>query len=211
MAIISLHLRVVIRGHILGQVFENVAWYSPGGAAFLTATATGVGQAYWNDIKSVWRAALPNTPNLTTESILVDEPGPTGAFGEYPIPTAEQQGLRDPVATGDLLPTFNACAVRLAVATRATRPGQKRFVGGCENDQANNVWNAPYVTLINALAAKFDSIITLGVPVATGILTPEVVSIDRVNGDIVGSQAVIGHVTNPRVTSQVSRKFGRGR
>lgn len=206
---IGVPLRITIRGVIQAQAFNLVCWYNTDGAAFLTATATGVGEAFWNDIKTVWRAAMESSPLLVTNSILVSEPGPTGAFGEYPIPVGERQGTRT-VGTSDLLPSFNAAGIRLAVATRTTRPGQKRVPGALEVDQTNGAWVSGYMTLMNNLAPKFSSPITLGAPVATGVLIPIVTRVNPDTGDVDASQDVVGFVTNPYVTSQVSRKIGRG-
>lgn len=206
---IGVPLKITIKGQLIGQVFNNVAWYVTDGAAFLTADAVAVGQAFWNDIKTVWRAAqLPST-GLTTTSILVSEPGPTGAFGEYAIPPGEQQGTRVG-GVGDFLPSFNAAGIRLTVATRETRPGQKRLVGGLEGDSGGQQWLPAYLTIINNIAPKFAEPITLGAPVATGVLIPYVVSLDPATGSVQALQEITGWVTNPNVTSQVSRKIGRG-
>lgn len=210
MAITASQLMIIVRGTMQGQRWENVQWYRPTGSAFLTADAVSVAEAYWNDVKTVWRAATTVSPALTFDSVFVSEPGSTGAFGEFAVPPAESQGSRSGSGLGEFLPAFCAAAVRLTVATRATRPGQKRFVGGTEGDNLGGVWSAAYIALIDALAAKFDSTITLGVPVATGVLDPIVVRINRATGAIVTDQLVVGHLTNPNISSQVSRKIGRG-
>lgn len=207
---IGVPLKIVIRGTILGQQFQNVCWYQTDGAAFLTADAVGVGEAFWNDIKTVWRAAMIETVALTTDSILVSEPGPTGAFGEFAIPVLERPGTRPSAGLEGLMPTFVAAGIRLTVATRTTRPGQKRVVGMTEADHINNVIQPPYLALINALAPKFAEPIVLGAPVATGVLEPIVTSLDPTTGLVVASQPVTGWVTNVNATSQVSRKVGRG-
>jgi hypothetical protein len=206
---VGVPLRIAIRGRIEGQAFQNVGWWYTDGAAFLTATATGVGEAFWNDIKTVWRAAMRQSTALVTESILVSEPGPTGAFGEYAIPVAEREGTRS-AASGAFLPSFNAAGIRLVVATRTTRPGQKRIVGGLEEDQSGGGWLPGYLALLNALAPKFAEPIILGAPVATGVLIPYIVRTNADGSAVLASQEVTGWVTNTNVTSQVSRKIGRG-
>jgi hypothetical protein len=206
---IGVPLRITIRGQIIGQAFQNVAWYVTDGAAFLTADATAVGEAFWNDIKGVWRAAMLPSTGLTTDSILVSEVGPGGAFGEYAIPSGERQGTRVG-GTGDFLPSFNAAGIRLVVATRTTRPGQKRIVGGLEGDAGGQQWLPAYLTLINNIAPKFAEPITLGAPVATGVLIPHVVRTNADGSAVLASQEITGWVTNTNVTSQVSRKVGRG-
>lgn len=210
MAILSEHLKITVRGTISAQQWENVQWYKPGGAAFVTAEAAGVAQAYWNDVKSAWRALIVDSSVFTFQSILVSEPGDTGAFGEFPVPVGEQNGTRAIGSLTDFMPPFNAWGVRLTVATRTTRPGQKRFCGIMEGDANGDVLTAPGIALVQALAVKFSDNIVLGSPVATGVLIPEVVSIDRATGAITAHQEVTGYLINPYVTSQVSRKRGRG-
>lgn len=210
MPIITSTLEVSIRGVYLGQNVEVVQWYAPAGAAFLTANAQAVGEAYWNDIKTLWRAAHVPTALDLTQSIFVREPGETGAYGEYAIVPGEQQGTRDPSGTGGLMPPYVVVAMRESVSSRVTRPGQKRFWGVNEGDNTDGVLGAGLSSLIDALAVKFDSVITLGAPVATGTLAPIVVRIDRGTGDITASQNVDGHVINPYLSTQNSRKVGRG-
>lgn len=210
MAILSSHLKVTIRGTVAAQQWENVQWYKPTGAAFVTAEAAGVAQAYWDDVKTAWRALIVTSSVFTFQSVLVSEPGDTGAFGEYPIPISEQNGTRAIGDLADFMPPFNAWGMRLTVATRTTRPGQKRFCGIMEGDANADILTAPGIALLEDLAPKFSDNIVLGSPVATGVLIPEVVRIDRVTGDITASQEVTGFLINPYVTSQVSRKRGRG-
>lgn len=207
---IGVPLKITIRGTILGQRFENVCWYNTDGAAFLTADAVGVGEAYWNNIKAVWRAAMVSLDALRTLAILVSEPGPTGAFGEFAVPPAEQLGTRSDTGLNGLLPAFNAAGIRLTVATRTTRPGQKRIVGGTEADNESGLWSLTYMGLLNALAPKFAEPVTLGAPVATGVLIPIVARVSDTGDAVLAQQDVTGWVTNRNVTSQVSRKPGRG-
>lgn len=210
MAITASHLKIAIRGTYLGQEVQVIQWYRPTGAAFLTASPEGVGEAYWNDIKDDWRAFMWNGPSQKTESIFVSEPGSTGAYGEYPIPLAEQEGVRTGASGGNFMPPFIASGVRLTVGTRATRPGQKRFWTMVEGDNVDGVLQPSIVGPLTTLAAKFSSVITLGAPVATGTLTPEIVRINRVTGAIDAAQDVTGFLINPQATSQNSRKVGRG-
>lgn len=206
MAITGSHLKVTIRGTISAQQWENVQWYKPTGAAFVTAEAAGVAQAYWDDVKTVWRALIVDSSVFTFQSVLVSEPGDTGAFGEYPIPIAEQNGTRAIGSLTDFMPPFNSWGVRLTVATRTTRPGQKRFCGIMEGDANSDVLLAPGIALVAALAAKFSDNVILGTPVATGVLVPEIVRLEGTPSAVAASQEVTGFLINPYVTSQVSRK-----
>ena len=144
MAITNQSVKIAINADYLGQQWQMVQWYTPTGAAFLTADARGVGEAYWNDVKTALRATVPaNSAIGGFRSIFVSEPGPNGAYGEFPIPTAEQVGTRSTAGLGDQMPPFVAVGVRLTVATRATRPGQKRFAFVNEVDSVNGVLQAP--------------------------------------------------------------------
>jgi hypothetical protein len=210
MPIVTSTLKIAIRGRLLGQQIEVVQWYAPAGAAFLTANAVAVGEAYWNDIKALWRACHTDNGDDLTQSIFVAEPGATGAYGEFAIPGAEQQGTRPAADLGGFLPPYCAYAMRQTVSSRVTRPGQKRFWGLGESDNFAGAIGTAIFALYEALAPKFTDVITLGAPVATGTLAPIIVRIDRATGAVTASQNVDGHVTNSNISTQNSRKFGRG-
>lgn len=209
MAITASHLKVQLRGLFLGQVWQVIQWFEPEGAVFLTADVIQVAEAWWNHFKTPWRNFQPNSSQLTTESILISEPGSGGAYAEYAIPVGEKQGLRS-VGTSAWFPPFVAAGFRQTVATRTTRPGQKRFPGLLESDADNGILVGGTVTLINAMASNLCSLAILGAPVATGVLHPRVVRLSGSPETIVTSQRVTGYVTNPNVTTQNSRKYGRG-
>jgi len=210
MPITASDLKIVIRGVYLGQQVEVVQWYRPTGAAFLTADPAGVGEAYWNDIKTAWRACHGATATDKTTSIFVSEPGPSGAYGEFAIPTAEQEGTRSISGLGEFLPPYVGVGVRLTVSTRTTRPGQKRFWGVLEGDNSDGELESALAALVDTLAAKFSSMVTLGSPVATGTLDPEIVHLAGVPAAVTAHQDVAGYIINNNLTTQNSRKFGRG-
>lgn len=195
----------------LGQRCENVAWYSPGGIAFLTATAAGVAEAYWNNVKDRYRAMVDDrVPAPVFVSVLCKEYGGGGGLGEYGIPAGESAGTRAG-ATGELVTAALAGAMRLTVATTATRPGQKRFPFLTESDVQENDLTAPFLALMEAAHGIWDTELTLGAPVLAGVLVPAIVRLSPDGLTVTASQDVIGHVINPNVRTQVSRLFGRGR
>lgn len=210
MPVTAADLKITIRGTVYGEQFENIQWYRPDGAAFLTATVLGVAESYWNDIKTTWRAFQSVNGEVRTNSILISEPGLTGAYAEFPIPEAERLGSRTGVASNTVEPCFMAAGVRLTVGTRTTRPGQKRFPGMGEVDVDANLLVGAYVTLVEAVAVKFSEPIELGAPVATGVLHPEITRVDPTTKLVVVRQDVTGFVVNPAPTTQNSRKVGRG-
>lgn len=202
-------VRITLKGTFLNQKWQSVQHFAPVGAAWLTADALAGAQAWWDNVKAAWRASVPANAGFTFDSVLFEEIGAGLGFGEYAIPAAEQLGTRTGTS-GDFLPTFAAAGVKLTVGSRVTRPGQKRFPGGMEMDSTGSAWTAAYITIIDALADKYDTSLTLGAPVATGNLQPKVVRLAADGVTVVASQDVVGHVTNPNVTSQVSRKIGHG-
>lgn len=203
-------LKIILRWQLANQNCEAVQWYRMDGAAFLTADVPAVLEAYWNDIKSVWRAMIVTSPTFKFIELLGAEESPTGGFGSYSVPLAEQQGTRAAGSLGNFLPSFNAAGVKLTVAARTTRPGQKRLPGLMEGDNDNGTLEAPFIALADAVAAKYSTPIILGAPVATGALIPIVARLAGVPPTVTAAQDVTGHVVNQYITSQVSRKIGHG-
>lgn len=210
MAITGGHIRVTYRYVYLGQQCQNVQLYRLDGAAFLTATMEGVLEALWNDVKGVLRAITPNyEPSASWQSLLGYEIGGGQALGEFTVPALERVGTRAQPSGSEMMTGVVAGAFRQTVATRVTRPGQKRFPFLLQEDVANDLLVGTYVTLLAAVGAKFSSPSTLGAPVATGVMHPEVGGTE-VNGIPTVFQDITGYVINPWVSSQVSRKHGHG-
>lgn len=173
-------------------------------------TAENLGEAWWNHVKTTTRLLVPTGFTAAFRSVLVRElNNPAGAMGEFPIPPAERSGTRAPGTPPDAAPTFNAYGVRLTVGSRATRPGQKRFPFVTEADILGNVVNASMVTALENWGAIISAEMVLGAPVAAGTLQPIVCRKDAA-GDVLVYQDVTGYIVNTNVTSQVSRKVGRG-
>lgn len=203
-------IKIALRWEQAAQKCEVVQWYRTDGAAFLTADMDGVLEAYWNDIKTVWRAMIVNFPFFKFIELVGQEESPTGAFGSYSVPLAEQQGTRSATGLENFMPSFNACGVKLNVATRVTRPGQKRLPGLMEGDNDNGTLSPTFIALAGAVAAKYSSPVILGAPVATGALIPIIARLSGSPAAVVASQDVTSFTVNQYVTSQVSRKIGHG-
>jgi len=207
---VGAYVKIILRYTFLGQLCENVMRYQTDGAAWLTADAAGGAEAWWNNTKDRWLAIAPADINIASyDSVLFSEDDPDGAYGEFAIPADEREGTRSTAGLGGVQTSFEAGGVRLTVATRATRPGQKRVPFIYDQDTAGNAFNTPYLDLLEDLASVWDTNLTLGAPVLTGGLKP-VIGGTIVDGFPTVYQPVIGHVVNPNVTSQVSRKQGRG-
>lgn len=210
MAIAVSDLRISVRGLIYNQRWQNSQWYRLEGAAFLTATPSGVGEAYWNHVKSAWRGFVVANSFMTFESVFVEEPGSDGQYGEYAVPVGEVQGTRAGGTQNDPMPPFCAAGVRLTVGSRATRPGQKRFIGLVDTDNVIGVLQSAAATALGTLATLLTATMVLGAPVATGSLHPEIVTYNPITHSIEAYQDVTGFVINPNITTQNSRKVGRG-
>lgn len=210
MAVTGSKIKVIYRYTYLGQECENIQWYTPGGAAFLTATMDGVLEALWANMRDVLHAISWGSLTINSwDSLLGEEYFGGNGFAEYPVPLGERVGDRTGSSTSDLIPSFNAGGFRQTVGTRSTRPGQKRFPFLSEGDVTNNELGTTYVGLLEDVAEAFSTVRVLGSPVATGVLTP-VVAGTVVNGMPTVFQDITGYVVNPDVSSQVSRKKGRG-
>ena len=210
MAIIGEHIRITYRYTWQGQQCQNTQYWTPIGAAFLTADMIDVLEAYWNDLQPTLEPLMPSSSAVGSFlSLLGEEIGTGNQFAEFAVPVLDQQGSRSGLTDADIPSSFTAFGFRQTVGTRATRPGQKRFPWMAENDIDGNELDSSFITLIEPLAEHFTTPRVLGAPVATGALYP-VVGGTEVGGEPTVWQDITGFVINPDVTSQVSRKKGRG-
>lgn len=204
-------MKVTYRYTYLAQKCENIQYYRLDGAAFLTATVLGVLEALWNDQKTALRSMMGNLlADASWDSLLGNEIGGGLGYAEFPVPTAERVGLRAVGSLGDPVSSFTAGGFRQTVGTRVTRPGQKRFPFIYETDIDRNTLGVGYLSGLDAVAIKFSAAVTLGAPVATGLMHPEIAHLTGAPPVPTTYQDVTGYVKNSNVTSQVSRKLGRG-
>jgi hypothetical protein len=202
-------LEISVEAALYSQQVMNVWTYEVGGT-FSGISAGSVAHAYWNHVKTTYRALVSTEFGPTFTRVLVkDLSDPTGDYGEYGVPVNERAGTRS--ATGvQGMPGFAAAGVRLTVATRVTRPGQKRFPFLLEDDSAGYGLTSGFTTLVNALMTAATVSVTLGAPALGMDLNPIVVRRDPTTGAVTAFQQVTGFAINPNTTSQVSRKIGRG-
>jgi hypothetical protein len=187
----------------------NVWSYDVSGT-FTEIAGEEVAAAWWGDVRTVYRALVrPSTGFLFVSVTLRDVGDLLGVSAEYPIPSGEQQGTRTGTTATDFMPPFNAAGLRLTVGTRVTRPGQKRIAGLIEEDNEGGVLNSAYRALLVNLGNTMTAPLILAAPALGMTLQPQVFGKD-VTGAVVRSQDVVGYVINPNITSQVSRKIGRG-
>lgn len=176
----------------------------------LTANATALAEAWWNHVKTGYRAIPAVGFGNVFRTIRVTElNNPVGDFAEWDIPVGEQVGTRVNPNPFDTMPPFAAAGVRLLVGTRATRPGQKRFGFLTEADNSGGILQGGMVGTINSLMATMTATMLLGAPAATATLIP-IVCRKNAQGLVTAHQPITGHLVNTNVTTQNSRKFGRG-
>lgn len=202
-------LEVSLKASLLGMQVLNVFQYKvevyPG-----NINAAQVAQAWWNHVKNGYRGLATDQYTNLFRSVFVRElNNATGEVGEYNIPSAEQTPTRSAGAASDTVPPFMGMGVRLLVATRATRPGQKRLFGFAEADQVGGLWQTGALNAATTLMTALTQDIVLGAPAATMSIKPRVVRKDLL-GVVTADQQIVGFLINQNVTTQNSRKFGRG-
>jgi len=198
----------LVQSFLSANAALNVFQYEVGGS-FGTSSATDWAHAWWNHVKTTYRLICSANASPFRYVRVRELNDPAGDYGEYAIPTGEWPGTRTPPAA-DWLPMFVNVGVRLAVATRATRPGQKRFTYLTESDCDGTYVGSGYSTALDNLMQVLAADMTLGAPVAGGLLHPIVTRKNPATGEVTAYQAVTGYIINNTVTSQVSRKVGRG-
>lgn len=196
---------LAIRGVFYGQRVQNVFHYrNVGGAADLAAS--GMCEAWWNDIKAAWRGFMKTEANLIYTEVVSIAVNGSGHYGSYLIPTGEQQGTS--VRAGEFLPTFNAANITFNPALRLVRPGSKRIAGVLESDQVNGVLTAGAQALLGAIATQVvNGFVDAATPSSWEFVIYGPANASR---PVPVSQLVTGHSVSPNVTSQLSRKLGRG-
>lgn len=204
-SLIDVQLRYVT----FGQQCMNVFSYA---VTTLTTTPTAVnyGEAWWNHVKTTTRAMQQSSAGDTFYSVVVRElNNPSGEFGEWDIPAGERAGTRSAPTQSQSLPLMNAAGARLTVGTRLTRPGQKRVPFLAEEDNATGALQTGFKTLFQAWLNVITVPMTLGAPALAAVISPIITKRDA-QGTVIASQDVVGYVVNPNITTQNSRKPGRG-
>lgn len=173
-----------------------------------TPSLVQVLEGYWNNIKATTRALAGSGDGDIFLSLRGREMNnPAGDYAEFDIPLSERTGTR--VSSGDKLPAQAAVGCRLVVGTRITKPGQKRYAFIHEGDNTDGVLQSGYRTpLVNHLNVMIATM-TLGAPAALTVLTAQICKKDN-SGFVVSHQPITGFIINTNISSQNSRKIGRG-
>lgn len=202
-------IEVVMNMRYLNMEVLNVWQYGltvPG----LEEPAIGLAEGWWNHVKATYRALAQTGDGEVFRSVRVTNlSDPLGDYAEFDVPPAEQTGTRTVGTNPDRMPPYTSVGVRLTVGSRITRPGQKRFPFIAENDQSAGVLGVTLRNLIIAHMVVMTGTMVLGAPVALSSLLPLVVR-KIPSGGVSAYQPVTGFLVNGNLTTQNSRKFGRG-
>jgi hypothetical protein len=196
-------------GELFGNEVRNV-WQYEVDTSVPTITAANIAEAWWQHVKAAMRGVPTTNIGGAFRTVEVRElNNPSGALGTYGIPSSEWAGTRSPGSEAQILPPFAAVSVRLDVGTRVTRPGQKRLGGLVETDQNGGLIQSAVQAATETLMDLMIQSMTLGAPAATFTMTPIVCKKDGV-GAVVAHQGIDSYTISPYVSTQNSRKFGRG-
>ena len=163
-----------------------------------------VAEFWWNDCNTVIR-------DLQTDDILhirvtcrhLDN---ATNYGEYIIPEEEQAGVNTGV---DTLPRQDAVGVTFQPAEPLVKPGSKRIAGIPENVSGNwGLLTSGFVTIVGEYGAHMSS--QLNDVVHGAVLTPIIVGLPNDNRPSRVEIEMQGYVVNPYITTQNTRKIGRG-
>lgn len=188
------------------QQVLNRYLYRAGTVSESGVTPAEIGEAWWTAFGTTIRAAQ----NAAVNHLQVRVEVLTGArdYGQYVIPTGERTGTHS-TSTNALAP-FMAASVTLQGQTRATRPGGKRYVGGTEADTLDfGVLDGSYKTLVEAIAALIPDQIEVGGDDGAMLILP-VLYRPASDLDPMVTNPIVATIVNPNISTQNTRKVGRG-
>lgn len=199
-------IRITLNQTHQGQQVRNVFWYRAEDAVGGDA-ALGVGQTFWEVVRTAWRNFTPNSPLLTFDAVDVRYMDGDLDYATYTIPEAERQGSRN-VGSAQLMPVFVAANITLNPANRQVRPASKRIGGLVETDNNANQIEAGTRALLGALGTAFTTTLASGGFI--DFLTPVVVGMPNANRPTRLLIPIVSQQVGRNVTTQNSRKVGRG-
>lgn len=212
MALSGDKLQIALEMSNWGQQTMNV-WYYEVTSALTDVPVADIAQAWWNHVKTAYRA-LANVAIVQQAFIAVhvrDADNPTGEAASWAIPAIERNGTRaNPPTGGDAMPPYVAVTGRLGVGTRATRAGSKRFPFALETDNLNGSVMAGFSGLCQDILTACTVGVVLGAPALAVDLVSVVRGVGASDPPVVTYQPVISTQVNPYMSTQNSRKFGRG-
>lgn len=176
------------------------------------STPDEIAQAWWEKMNASIRAV--QTSGVVHNEVLIENLDGTLDFGRYVPATGSNAGT---CIETQPLSAFAAYGITLTVSTRLVRPGSKRIVGIPEAYNGDyGVLTGAAVGLLNTLGEDMTEDVSFGLlgagmmhPVIVGFPHPESPTgrparLERVDFE------VTGYLVNPYVTTQNTRKRGRG-
>jgi hypothetical protein len=111
------------------------------------------------------------------------------------------------------LANYQAAGIRLLRTTKETRSGWKRYAAGNEAVIDGNGWTAPFLVILDNLAAVLNDFLTIGVDQLDPVIVRQ--TRDPVTGDLLPPAQWIYNIiasveVKQFVTTQNTRKLGRG-
>lgn len=192
-------IQIVDRQLLQAQRMLNVYFYSVG-AVVGDPSLQAVSDQFVTDVVTPVKALQHSS--LTHDGIQIDNLSSAVEFGLFPI--TEVGGL-----AGNVMPVFTAIAVKLLRTTKITRNGSKRFAGINEESIIGGLLSISAPTEA-ALEAAMSIILLVVDGGSTVDLTPVIVGRDPLGGLDLLKLNVIADGDVQGVSTQNSRKLGRG-
>lgn len=192
-------VEVILRGTCVGQATVNVFHYEQI-AGTGTDGAVGLVNSFEDTVIDALQDIIPEDVGYQS----VEYKSVKGTFYEGSLVLGTTVGTR----TGDTLPPYAAWSFRFLRTLSDSRGGYKRIGGIAEPDQVDGVYTGGIITNLQAAA------VAMGVQLSTvGGNTWRPVVVSLILNGIERTEPLINPVSGvqfQRITTQNSRKFGRG-
>lgn len=200
------------------QIINNVFFYERNSTAVVNAGIPEFNLEQYFDGFVIPALKAATTTSIDYRRTLVREVFP--AFGFREVVYAENN---TGTIVADTLPTFVSMELYSARTRGDVRAGYKRFSGVSEGFQTNGIISGAGITLLTTIATRLNAVVQIEENGETvGLLTPKIVKrIKEVDAqgkvtyrlpatlaEYVG--ASVNYVPRERLTTQNSRKVGRG-
>lgn len=196
-------IEIVDRQSLQPDVALNVYHYRLS-SGILEISAATIAEVWWLDCNTVIRTL--QTEGLKHLRVTARNLDNLADYGEYNVPPEEQSGI---VATTDAQARQSAYGVTFRGAEVTTRPGGKRIAGVPEG--ASGDWGLLIPSFLEALteyAEHMSSNINSITPAF--VLEPVLVGLPNDDRPTRVENDIATFVVNPYVTTQNTRKIGRG-
>lgn len=197
-------LRIIDHQVYDGQEVLNQYFYEVDTSIF-APTAAAVAEAWWNDCNTVIRN-LQGSP-LAHIRVSCEELDGSQDYGEYIIPPLEQNGTQ----TGaNPMSANTAYSITFRPVSRIVKPGGKRIAG--VDESFNGSFGLISSGMISLLTDYGDHMIAQLNIIGGGayVLTPKIVGFPTPERPTRVAVDMQGFVVNPYVSTQNTRKRGRG-